>query len=451
MFKRIISLMLVLMLALTIAAVAFAAESEPAEQNDDPITEPVAPVISFDTKTAGWKDFSYVFFHIWSVDDSSFVGYDWGAKKQRGVDSGDGIWSYNLEEKGLTLKPECQYAVIFANNNGAQTYNLLFDTNCCGDVAYADINDIYENPEDSGKTTVPAYWTNQNPAVNGPELKISSIGNVVGTCCPRSSSPAKMLGDFLINTLDNARTFTEQTDQQIIDHVGEGLGLKAEQVEMVIDNTDVTVDWSYDLSTLRKAPVPGSSTEVPYTVDVAQGEGTASGDKDILVINYSVAPEYQYDTVTLTAVPAEGYSFEGWTIEGSYEIEGDGALTDAVLSVKAHDGIKAHARFYINIPVVPGENPRGDADGDGKLTILDATRIQRYLVGLADESEIDKDAADADGDGKITILDATRIQRVIAGLCDIDGDPLVEEPTEGEIPTEIVQLPTDTYELPVIK
>ena len=69
---------------------------------------------------------------------------------------------------------------------------------------------------------------------------------------------------------------------------------------------------------------------------------------------------------------------------------------------------------------------KGDADRDGEVTILDATRIQRYIAELVTEEEIDMAAADVDGDGSVTILDATRIQRVIAELCDIDGNPLAE-------------------------
>ena len=59
---------------------------------------------------------------------------------------------------------------------------------------------------------------------------------------------------------------------------------------------------------------------------------------------------------------------------------------------------------------------KGDADMDKSVTILDATRIQRWLADLIDEDEIDLISADADGDGDVTILDATHIQRFIAEL-----------------------------------
>lgn len=58
----------------------------------------------------------------------------------------------------------------------------------------------------------------------------------------------------------------------------------------------------------------------------------------------------------------------------------------------------------------------GDADSDGQVTILDATRIQRWLADLVKDNQIDKKNADVDYDNQVTIIDATRIQRFIAGL-----------------------------------
>ena len=60
----------------------------------------------------------------------------------------------------------------------------------------------------------------------------------------------------------------------------------------------------------------------------------------------------------------------------------------------------------------------GDADEDGQVTIIDATRIQRVLVGLNSEGPNYKKVADADGDGQVTIVDATYIQRWLAGIKD---------------------------------
>ena len=78
-------------------------------------------------------------------------------------------------------------------------------------------------------------------------------------------------------------------------------------------------------------------------------------------------------------------------------------------------------------------NPLGDVDGDGEVTILDATRIQRRLANLCmlDGSDYDRDinewddplyqVADVDGDGRVSIFDALRIRRYLAGICELDG------------------------------
>ena len=64
---------------------------------------------------------------------------------------------------------------------------------------------------------------------------------------------------------------------------------------------------------------------------------------------------------------------------------------------------------------------RGDADGDGIVTVLDATRIQKCKANLISRYELMTQNADADRDGIITILDATRIQKYKANLCDWNG------------------------------
>lgn len=59
----------------------------------------------------------------------------------------------------------------------------------------------------------------------------------------------------------------------------------------------------------------------------------------------------------------------------------------------------------------------GDSDNDGFVTVMDATCIQRYLVGLSTNS-FDKYCADANCNNEINIIDATTIQRRLAGYSD---------------------------------
>lgn len=57
---------------------------------------------------------------------------------------------------------------------------------------------------------------------------------------------------------------------------------------------------------------------------------------------------------------------------------------------------------------------RGDADGDGLVTINDATAIQRYIAMIQPLQGVELYAADANRDSEINITDATEIQMYIA-------------------------------------
>ena len=57
---------------------------------------------------------------------------------------------------------------------------------------------------------------------------------------------------------------------------------------------------------------------------------------------------------------------------------------------------------------------RGDADGNGKVSAVDVTVIQRNIAGIETPSFV-KIAADVDGKG-VSIVDASRIQRYLIGL-----------------------------------
>ncbi len=69
----------------------------------------------------------------------------------------------------------------------------------------------------------------------------------------------------------------------------------------------------------------------------------------------------------------------------------------------------------------------GDADGDGDVTVTDATAVQLFLAEMSVPS-FHEAAADTDSSGDVEITDATRIQRFIAGMCNVDGTPLDPQP-----------------------
>lgn len=58
----------------------------------------------------------------------------------------------------------------------------------------------------------------------------------------------------------------------------------------------------------------------------------------------------------------------------------------------------------------------GDCDADGSVSVMDATKIQKYLVSDAKMTSAEKKVSDYDVDGEVTILDATEIQKWVAGF-----------------------------------
>lgn len=56
----------------------------------------------------------------------------------------------------------------------------------------------------------------------------------------------------------------------------------------------------------------------------------------------------------------------------------------------------------------------GDADGDGKITISDATMIQKYLAGYEMPDNFQIKSCEINGDGSVSISDVTEVQRYLA-------------------------------------
>ena len=110
-----------------------------------------------------------------------------------------------------------------------------------------------------------------------------------------------------------------------------------------------------------------------------------------------------------------GYYLVGSMILKNLRFEDYGDYPAA--SLKASDVTVGGQSQQPTQPVTPGGSLlRGDADLDDEVTILDATKIQRYLASLEDLDDDALACADADTDGEVSILDATEVQRYLAGM-----------------------------------
>lgn len=227
-------------------------------------------VLNFDTASAGWKNFKKVYCHIYLYGGDALA--DWQTKKEAcSDDDNDGVWTYDLSKKGFTLESGKLYAVIFSNDLAAQTYDLLFDTSCFGKTAYCD-GTTYENPVDSNKTGLAAFWKGVDKTKFGPLKQVTSIGNVVGTCIPSTTSAYKMFTDFLTNNLDSAKQYSGKNDQKLIDDTAKALGLYQGDVEQAIKETKVKVSWSKSKSSL-----PSGENPTAHKTSSGKSDGSGSG------------------------------------------------------------------------------------------------------------------------------------------------------------------------------
>ena len=132
---------------------------------------------------------------------------------------------------------------------------------------------------------------------------------------------------------------------------------------------------------------------MPATVDVGAG-----GSQQFTAIGYD-----QYDNeVPITP----SWSTDVGTID-------ENGLFTAQDTAGANGYVKAtvdaiEGQAVVNI--VDGYTP-GDADGDGSVTSLDITKLERIIMGLDDPTA----GADANEDGSVNTLDITRIELIIMG------------------------------------
>ncbi|MBQ3418039.1 MAG: hypothetical protein IJH32_09450 [Ruminococcus sp.] len=106
-----------------------------------------------------------------------------------------------------------------------------------------------------------------------------------------------------------------------------------------------------------------------------------------------------------------------------------------------------------------GKLKLGDADRDDKITVLDATKIQKMLASLVPKFDADTTrCANVDGDTAVSVIDATLIQKYLASVSVpyaigtyLDGEPATTAPqpvTSAPEPyTDAPDPPTESYEL----
>lgn len=228
--------------------------------------------LNFDAASAGWENASNIQFYIYDIEYGELI--PWGSKKLRGTKGADNIWYFDAESIGVVSGR--QYAILFFNEDtGVSTYDLLFDTSCLGDPAYA-TGYYIENPVDSNKSSPEARWRNSSL---GPRLQVTSIGNIVGETCPSDTTPYRMFVNFLKNTLSKARQYSGKSDQQIVDDTANALGLSSDDISRAISESGVSVNWEppYVPPTDPPAENYGYVTGAYYLIGSINGDNSGIG------------------------------------------------------------------------------------------------------------------------------------------------------------------------------
>lgn len=224
--------------------------------------------------------------------------------------------------------------------------------------------------------------------------------------------------------------------------------------------------------------------EVPKSSSISadeDDENQAPSDFDLstsantrVIISEKGGEQYPGRTDTPISLNGSSKAFS-LTKAGTWE---DTTLTPTKVEIEATDVTKGSAAEPTTKPVPstqpttaqPATEPSGnavygDVNGDGDITVVDATLVQKHVVQLETLSADKQILADVNGDNTISVVDATLIQKYIVQLEDWGrtGDvyqaeqPTTPEPTTAEPTTvkptaqpttaEPTTKPADTYTL----
>ncbi len=225
---------------------------------------------------ADWNNFSSVYCHIWAYGGDSLAA--WQSKKEKCTEVEAGLYSYDVSKVG-GLTDGTYYGVIFSVDIGLQTYDTLMTTDCFGDTLYCD-GTIYENPQDSSKTAQAAFWKGHDASTYGPVMQITSIGNLIGTCCPPGVTADSLFTSFLNDWLESARTYSGKSDQDIIDDMSTALGLSQDTAEKLIKDAGVEVAWDKKVSEAPTADAP---------VVTPSNSGSVSSGQETTIVVVAIA------------------------------------------------------------------------------------------------------------------------------------------------------------------
>lgn len=126
------------------------------------------------------------------------------------------------------------------------------------------------------------------------------------------------------------------------------------------------------------------------------------------------------DTVTIQLIKSGEVAYET-TVKGNnakYSISGVASGTYTMKVSKNAHADREYTVIVANSDVIRNAKifAIGDVNSDGDISVVDATLVQKYIVGLENLKDLQKKSADVNDDNEISVVDATLIQKYIVGL-----------------------------------
>jgi len=186
---------------------------------------------------------------------------------------------------------------------------------------------------------------------------------------------------------------------------------------------------SYDVSITSKDGKPVKPTTVaptttepttvaPTTEEPTTVEPTTAKLKTVKGTVKSYLSES--DTVTIQLIKSGEVAYET-TVKGNnakYSISGVASGTYTMKVSKNAHADREYTVIVANSDVIRNAKifAIGDVNSDGDISVVDATLVQKYIVGLENLKDFQKKSADVNDNNEISVVDATLIQKYIVGL-----------------------------------
>ncbi|MBR3971766.1 MAG: bacterial Ig-like domain-containing protein [Ruminococcus sp.] len=253
---------------------------------------------------------------------------------------------------------------------------------------------------DSTRCTINKYTQEENEELYKCRSRWNEYWNLY---CRLSSNGEILFYNTNIGVFEFDKDTLVSTQIYIPDETKSGLeiyGFEFKDGYLICDLCATNNYFNSEVIRVDKLYEKGSSTEVPH-IPVQVNLITPFD-----VIYCPVGSELNPEKIQLEVVYQDGSTkniTEGFTI-GEFDSSTPGTKTVYI----TWEGVVTS--FDIHVYTV------GDANGDSKLSIADATIIQKQLASLTEMTEVQKAAADVTHDQKLSIQDATKIQKYLAGI-----------------------------------